>query len=102
MVVLVVRRPSCLVVAWSRRVCRGFASALLPTLLVSAGVVVPAALASEGLIIPTGPCSRGSPPFFLQLGACHHGSSVSDGLRRRLWRRVLSAAVRASVVSSCT
>ncbi|MQM18383.1 hypothetical protein Taro_051372, partial [Colocasia esculenta] len=29
-------------------------------------------------------------------------SSVSDGLRRRLWRRVLSAAVRASVVSSCS
>ncbi|MQL69853.1 hypothetical protein Taro_002174, partial [Colocasia esculenta] len=33
-----------------------------------------------------------------RLGAHHHGSSVSDGLQRRLWRRVLSAAVRASVV----
>ncbi|MQM13843.1 hypothetical protein Taro_046771 [Colocasia esculenta] len=64
--------------------------------------VVSAALADEGLVIPTGPCSRGSPPYFLQLGARRRGSSVSDGLRRRLWRRVLSAAVRASVVSSCS
>ncbi|MQM08399.1 hypothetical protein Taro_041254 [Colocasia esculenta] len=56
---------------------------------------VPTALAGEGLVIPTGPCSRGSPPYSLRLGARHRGSSVSDGLRRRLWRRVLSAAVRA-------
>ncbi|MQL96856.1 hypothetical protein Taro_029540 [Colocasia esculenta] len=63
---------------------------------------VPAALAGEGLVIPIGPCSRGSPPYFLQLGARCRGSSVSDGLRRRLWRRVLSVVVRASVVSSCT
>ncbi|MQM15629.1 hypothetical protein Taro_048578 [Colocasia esculenta] len=48
-----------------------------------------AALAGEGLVIPTGPCSRGSPPYFLQLGARRRGSSVSDGLRRRLWRRVV-------------
>ncbi|MQM06623.1 hypothetical protein Taro_039448 [Colocasia esculenta] len=51
--------------------------------------LVPAALAGEGLVIPTGPCSRGSPPYFLQLGARRRGSSVSDGLRRRLWRRVV-------------
>ncbi|MQL84234.1 hypothetical protein Taro_016735 [Colocasia esculenta] len=63
---------------------------------------VPAALADEGLVISTGPRSRGSPPYSLQLGARCRGSSVSDGLRRRLWRHVLSAAVRASVVSSCT
>ncbi|MQM19295.1 hypothetical protein Taro_052296, partial [Colocasia esculenta] len=63
---------------------------------------VPTALAGEGLVIPTGPCSRGSPPYFLQLGARCRGSSVSDGLQRRLWRRVLSAAVRVSVVSSCS
>ncbi|MQL94718.1 hypothetical protein Taro_027374 [Colocasia esculenta] len=50
---------------------------------------VPAALVGEGLVIPTGPCSRGSPPYFLQLGARRRGSSVSDGLRRRLWRRVV-------------
>ncbi|MQL71606.1 hypothetical protein Taro_003907 [Colocasia esculenta] len=65
------------------------ASALCPTPLVSAGVVVPAALTGEGLVIPTVPCLRGSPPYFLQLGARRHGSSVSDGLRRRLWWRVV-------------
>ncbi|MQL68747.1 hypothetical protein Taro_001058 [Colocasia esculenta] len=63
---------------------------------------VPAALAGEGLVIPTGPCSRGSAPYFLQLGALRRGSSVLDELRRRLWRRVLSTAVRASVVRSCS
>ncbi|MQL82460.1 hypothetical protein Taro_014935 [Colocasia esculenta] len=78
------------------------AFALCPTPLVSAGVVFPAALAGEGLVIPTGPCSRGSPPYFFQLGARHCGSLVSNGLQRRLWLRVLSAAVRASVVSSCS
>ncbi|MQM03552.1 hypothetical protein Taro_036337 [Colocasia esculenta] len=51
---------------------------------------VPAALDAEGLVIPTEPCSQGSPPYFLQLGARRRGSSVSDGLRRRLWRRVLT------------
>ncbi|MQM09801.1 hypothetical protein Taro_042680 [Colocasia esculenta] len=76
------------------------ASALCPTPLVSMGVVcvarprVPAALAGEGLVIPTGPCSRGSPLYFLQLGDRRRGSSVSDGLQRRLRRRVLSAAVK--------
>ncbi|MQM22138.1 hypothetical protein Taro_055186, partial [Colocasia esculenta] len=29
------------------------------------------------------------PPYFHQLGDRRHGSSVSDGLRRRLWRRVV-------------
>ncbi|MQM18330.1 hypothetical protein Taro_051319 [Colocasia esculenta] len=29
------------------------------------------------------------PPYFLQLGARRRGSSVSDGLRRRLWRLVV-------------
>ncbi|MQL76081.1 hypothetical protein Taro_008458 [Colocasia esculenta] len=57
--------------------------------LVSVGVVVPVALAGEGLVIPTGPCSRGSPPYFLQLGARRCGSLVSDGLQRRLWHRVV-------------
>ncbi|MQL78180.1 hypothetical protein Taro_010619 [Colocasia esculenta] len=52
---------------------------------------VSAALADEGLVIPIGPCSRGSPPYFLQLGARRRESSVSDGLQRRLWRHVLSA-----------
>ncbi|MQL71350.1 hypothetical protein Taro_003670, partial [Colocasia esculenta] len=51
---------------------------------------LPAALVGEGLVIPTGPCSRGSPPYFLQLGARRRGSSVSDGLRWRLWGRVVS------------
>ncbi|MQM07967.1 hypothetical protein Taro_040816 [Colocasia esculenta] len=91
------------------------AFAVCPTPLVSVGVVCvsrpllvvvvsyfPATLAGEGLVISTGPCSRGSPPYFLQLGAHRHGSSVSDASRRRLWRRVLSAVVRASVVSSCS
>ncbi|MQL90245.1 hypothetical protein Taro_022842 [Colocasia esculenta] len=32
---------------------------------------------------------RLTPPYFLQLGARRRGSSVSDGLRRRLWRRVV-------------
>ncbi|MQM08395.1 hypothetical protein Taro_041252 [Colocasia esculenta] len=41
-------------------------------------------------------------PYFLQLGARHRGSSMPDGLRWQLWRRVLLAAVRVSVVSSCT
>ncbi|MQM05999.1 hypothetical protein Taro_038818 [Colocasia esculenta] len=45
---------------------------------------VPTALAGEGLVIPTGPSSRGSPPYFLQLGARRRESSVSDGLRRWL------------------
>ncbi|MQM20574.1 hypothetical protein Taro_053597 [Colocasia esculenta] len=49
----------------------------------------PTALAGEGLVIPTGLCSRGSPVYFLQLGARGHGSSVLDGLQRRLWRRVV-------------
>ncbi|MQL86151.1 hypothetical protein Taro_018672, partial [Colocasia esculenta] len=60
--------------------------------------VFPTALAGEGLVIPTGPCSRGSPPYFVQLGARRRESSVSDGLQRRLWCRGLSAAVRASIV----
>ncbi|MQL79700.1 hypothetical protein Taro_012140 [Colocasia esculenta] len=51
--------------------------------------VFPTALAGEGLVIPTGPCSRGSPPYFLQLEARRRGSSVSDRLRRRLWCRVV-------------
>ncbi|MQM13439.1 hypothetical protein Taro_046362, partial [Colocasia esculenta] len=63
---------------------------------------VPAALDGEGLLIPTGPYSRGSPPYFFQLGARRRESSVSDGLQRRLWCRVLSATMRASVVSSCS
>ncbi|MQL71285.1 hypothetical protein Taro_003576 [Colocasia esculenta] len=53
---------------------------------------VPTALAGEGLVIPTEPCSRGSPPYFLQLGARCRGSSVSDGLQRWLWRRVLQTS----------
>ncbi|MQM03299.1 hypothetical protein Taro_036076 [Colocasia esculenta] len=61
---------------------------------------LPTSLAGEGLVIPTGPCSRGSPAYFLKLGARRRGSSVSDGLRRRLWRHVLSKAVRASVTIS--
>ncbi|MQM05981.1 hypothetical protein Taro_038806 [Colocasia esculenta] len=60
-----------------------------PTSLVVVALRFPATLAGEGLVIPTGPCSRGSPPYFLQLGARRRGSSVSDGLRRRLWRRVV-------------
>ncbi|MQL83590.1 hypothetical protein Taro_016085 [Colocasia esculenta] len=40
------------------------------------------------------------PPYFLQLGARRYGSSVSDGLRRRLWHLLLSAVVRASVICS--
>ncbi|MQM20764.1 hypothetical protein Taro_053792 [Colocasia esculenta] len=39
--------------------------------------------------------ARLTPPYFLQLGARRRGSSVSDGLRKQLWRRVLLAAVRA-------
>ncbi|MQL91834.1 hypothetical protein Taro_024456, partial [Colocasia esculenta] len=55
-----------------------------PTSVGGRGVaLVPAALAGEGLVIPTRPCSRGSPPYFLQLGARRRESSVSDGLRRR-------------------
>ncbi|MQM14994.1 hypothetical protein Taro_047928 [Colocasia esculenta] len=53
---------------------------------------VPAALAGEGLVNRTGPCSRGSPPYFLQLGARRRGSSVSDGFAE--------AAVASCVVSS--
>ncbi|MQL99628.1 hypothetical protein Taro_032353 [Colocasia esculenta] len=41
-------------------------------------------------------------PYFFQLGAHHRGSSVSDELQRWLWRCVLSATARASVVSSCS
>ncbi|MQL75289.1 hypothetical protein Taro_007661 [Colocasia esculenta] len=51
--------------------------------------LVPTALADEGLVIPTGPCSRGSPPYFLQLGARRRGSSVSDGWWRQLWHCVV-------------
>ncbi|MQM01875.1 hypothetical protein Taro_034634 [Colocasia esculenta] len=60
---------------------------------------VPTALAGEGLVIPIRPCSRGSPPYFLQLGARHRGSPVSDGLRRRLWCRVV---VSSSESEHCT
>ncbi|MQM08269.1 hypothetical protein Taro_041122, partial [Colocasia esculenta] len=55
------------------------------SVLFSAVPRVPTALAGEGL-----------------LGAHRRGSSVSDGLQRRLWRRVLSVAVRANIVSSCS
>ncbi|MQL69786.1 hypothetical protein Taro_002070 [Colocasia esculenta] len=79
--VLAVRRRSHLVVPWSRQ---------LSSVVSCFGV--PAALAGEGLVIPTGPCSRGSPPYFLQLGALHRGSSVSDGMLRRLWRRVVASS----------
>ncbi|MQL81492.1 hypothetical protein Taro_013953 [Colocasia esculenta] len=98
---LVVRRLSHLVVAWSRRVCRGLLL-LCARLRWFLRESVPTALTGEGLVMPTGPCSRGSPSYFLQLGARRRGSSVLDGLQRQLWRPVLSAAVRASVVSSCT
>ncbi|MQM16348.1 hypothetical protein Taro_049303, partial [Colocasia esculenta] len=59
----------------------------------SAFVGVPAALASKGLVIPIEPCLQGSAPYSLQLGAFRRGSLVSDGLRRRLWHRVLLAPV---------
>ncbi|MQL88073.1 hypothetical protein Taro_020625 [Colocasia esculenta] len=54
------------------------------------------------------------PPSFLQLGARRRGNSVSDGLRRRLWRRVvvssseseccvqLPCMVRLRVAASCS
>ncbi|MQL94716.1 hypothetical protein Taro_027372, partial [Colocasia esculenta] len=71
-------------------------SALCPTLLVSSGVVC---VARPRLVVVALHCS---PPPLLQLGARRRGSSVSDGFQRRLGRRVLSAAVRASVVSSCS
>ncbi|MQL83274.1 hypothetical protein Taro_015756 [Colocasia esculenta] len=112
--VLAVRRRSHLVVVWSRRVCRGllplcaqlrwflrelcvwpdlgwwsWRCAVLFRCLVVPCCRVPTALADEGLVIPTGPYSRGSPPYFLQVGARCRGSSVSDGLQRRLWRRVV-------------
>ncbi|MQL68675.1 hypothetical protein Taro_000950 [Colocasia esculenta] len=51
------------------------ASALCPTPFISVGVVC---LVREA-----------HPPYFLQLGARRRGSSVSDGLRRRLWHRVV-------------
>ncbi|MQM18069.1 hypothetical protein Taro_051054, partial [Colocasia esculenta] len=39
-------------------------------------VGVPAALAGKGLVIPTEPCSRGSPPYSLQVGThCRRSSS---------------------------
>ncbi|MQL93426.1 hypothetical protein Taro_026071 [Colocasia esculenta] len=123
--VLTVRRCSHLVVVWSRRAFRGLLplrarlrwflreSCVWPDLgwwswrcdvLFRYFVVpcyrVPAALAGEGLLIPTGPCSQGSPPYFLQLGARRRGSSVSDRLRRRSRLLVLLAAVRASVTIS--
>ncbi|MQM21134.1 hypothetical protein Taro_054168 [Colocasia esculenta] len=45
----------------------------------SAFVGVPAALASKGLVIPTEPCSRGSPPYSLQVGTRCRRSSLPDG-----------------------
>ncbi|MQM16327.1 hypothetical protein Taro_049283 [Colocasia esculenta] len=86
--VLVVRRRSHLVVVWSRQVCRGLLP-LCARLRWFLQESFRAVLAGEGLVIPTGPCSRGIPPYFLQLGAHRHGSTVSDGLRRRLWRCVV-------------
>ncbi|MQL84657.1 hypothetical protein Taro_017163 [Colocasia esculenta] len=95
-----VQAPDCCFVVCSLVPVRGGTGECVS--LTSWRVRVTAALAGEGLVIPTGPCSRGSPPYFLQLGAYRSGSSVSDWLRRRLWCLVLSAAVRGSVVSSCT
>ncbi|MQL88054.1 hypothetical protein Taro_020609, partial [Colocasia esculenta] len=104
----VVRRRTHLVVPWSRQVCRASLPlcARLRWFLLESCVwpdlgwwswrcaVLFRCLSSccsgrEGLVIPTGPCSRGSPPYFLQLGALCHRSSVSDGLQRRLWRHVV-------------
>ncbi|MQM14209.1 hypothetical protein Taro_047138 [Colocasia esculenta] len=42
-------------------------------------VRVPTALAGEGLVIPTKPCSRGSPPYSLQVGTRCRRSSLSNG-----------------------
>ncbi|MQL84208.1 hypothetical protein Taro_016718 [Colocasia esculenta] len=70
-------------------------------------VVAPACVASR----PGGVCAErcfrfvpdsvGSPPYFLQLGARRRGSSVSDGLRRRLWRRVVVSSSESERCCSC-
>ncbi|MQL77422.1 hypothetical protein Taro_009824, partial [Colocasia esculenta] len=50
---------------------------------------------------PSGVSRRGVvlTPYFLQLGARRRGSSVSDGLRRRLWRRVVVSSSGTSAVA---
>ncbi|MQM15687.1 hypothetical protein Taro_048638 [Colocasia esculenta] len=68
-------------VLYRSALCSFWATVVLP--------IVPTALDGEGLVILAGPCSRGSPPHFLQLGAHHRRSSVSDGLQRRLWCHVV-------------
>ncbi|MQM01437.1 hypothetical protein Taro_034195 [Colocasia esculenta] len=52
---------------------------------------VPAALASKGLVIPTEPCSRGSPPYSLQVGTRYHRGSLPDDRGGGLLRRALPA-----------
>ncbi|MQL76671.1 hypothetical protein Taro_009057 [Colocasia esculenta] len=53
-------------------------------------VMAPACVASRpGGVSRVRGGSAGSLPYFLQLGARRRGSSVSDGLRRRLWLRVV-------------
>ncbi|MQL96829.1 hypothetical protein Taro_029514 [Colocasia esculenta] len=42
-------------------------------------VGVPTTLAGKVLVIPSEPCSRGSPPYSLQVGTRCRKSSLSDG-----------------------
>ncbi|MQL69948.1 hypothetical protein Taro_002250 [Colocasia esculenta] len=75
------------------------ASAVCPTPLVYAGVMCVArprlvVVALRWTVDPYWALFARLTPYFLQLWARHRRSSVSDGMRRRLWRRVLSAAVR--------
>ncbi|MQL93877.1 hypothetical protein Taro_026515 [Colocasia esculenta] len=90
--VFLIARACTAIVAW---LC-------LVSMVVVRLALVPAALAGEGLVIPTRPCLRGSPPYFLQLGARCCGSSASDGLRRRLWRRVVVSSSESECCGSTT
>ncbi|MQL83646.1 hypothetical protein Taro_016150 [Colocasia esculenta] len=51
------------------------------------------------LVVPC--CRLTPPPYFLQLGARRCGSSVSDVLRRRLWRRVVVSSSESERCCSC-
>ncbi|MQM15457.1 hypothetical protein Taro_048401 [Colocasia esculenta] len=70
---------ACVVRLWSHVVALVFRELRCLSRVVLLSLVgVPAALAGKGLVIPIEPCSRGSPPYSLQVGTRCRRSLLPD------------------------